>query len=306
MKRAIRCVAITLVFGLISLACHNDPELSPKDPFVPHDVVAHYTFEQSVDDVAGTFDPLPEDVIDISYVESHNDSAGTAASFNGTTSLAEISNADQFLSHNDFSIAFWINTSTDKKGHFVMGLAGPRGFHFEIDSSEWSSTTKYVKLTASYNGVDSVAREDQLWNGNGKTKDNGGWQGVNVNKEVSGGIGSYFANTWAHVVCVYNSADKVNTLYINGEKVKDFDFDQWPDWDVRRKVTGVIYDGNPAPGNKLALGFIQARENRIMKQPWAAYTDQFSNHFKGLLDDLWIFSSALSDIEAAQLYNSEK
>jgi len=143
-----------------------------------------------------------------------------------------------------------------------------------------------------------------LWNGNGKTKDNGGWQGVNVSKEAQ--VGSYFADKWAHVVCVYNSATKINTMFVNGEKVKEFDFNLWPDWDVRRKITGVIYNGNLAPGNKLALGFIQARENRKLIPSWANYADKGSNHFKGLLDDLWIFSAALTDTEAVQLYNSEK
>jgi hypothetical protein len=305
MKKILKLWSVAVIIFLIIGCQKEDPDApSAEDPFIPKNVLAHYTFENTTEDVTGSFDPSSQDVIDIAYVESHGDSSGTAASFNGITSLIEIPNGDQFLSHNDFSIAFWIHASTEKRGHFVMGLAGPHGFHFEIDSAAWSAPYKYVKLTSSYNGVDSTAREDQLWNGNGKTKDNGGWQGATVNKEAA--VASFFANKWAHVVCVYNSATKVNTMFVNGEKVKEFDFDLWPDWDVRKKITGVVYNGNPAPGNKLALGFIQARENRRLTPFWANYADQGSNHFKGQLDDLWIFSSALTDTEAIQLYNSEK
>ena len=74
---------------------------------------------------------------------------------------------------------------------------------------------------------------------------------------------------------------------------------------MRKKVVGVAYWGNPAPSNKLAIGFIQSRENPIMLQPWANYKDEFSNHFKGLLDDLWVFNIALTDVEVQQLYNTE-
>ncbi|HEY5826488.1 MAG TPA: LamG-like jellyroll fold domain-containing protein [Cyclobacteriaceae bacterium] len=305
MKKIVKLLSVgVIIFLIVRCQKEDSAEPSSEDPFIPQNVLAHYTFENTTDDVTGSFDPVADDVIDISYVESHGDSSGTAASFNGQTSLIEIPNGNQFLAHNDFSIAFWIRASSEKRGHFVMGLAGPYGFHFEIDSAAWSAPYKYVKLTSSYNGVDSTAREDQLWNGNGKTKDNGGWQGVNVNKEEE--IGPYFADKWAHVVCIYNSATRVNTMFVNGEKVKEFDFNLWPDWDVRKKITGVIYNGNPVPGNKLALGFIQARESRRLIPFWANYADTGSNHFKGLLDDLWIFSTALTDMEARQLYNSEK
>ena len=307
MKR-IKWICSLTVLALLGMStgCKEKSGPDPNAPFNPVGVLAHYTFENTTDDISGNFDPAPSDVIDITYEDSHAVTAGKAAAFNGSTSLIEISNGEQFLTNGDFSMSFWIKSSGERKGHFVLGLAGKFGFHFEIDTLQWYNLRKKVQFTAAYDGVDSTTREDDIWNGNGKTKDNGGWQGTLVNKDVSGtGIAPYFKDTWVHVVCTYNSAKKIHTMYVNSEKVKQFDFHLWPAGNVRRKVIGVKYGGNPTPGNKLALGFIQARGNRIMTQSWANYTDEFSNHFKGLMDDVWIFSVALSDVEVAQLHNTE-
>jgi hypothetical protein len=305
--RSFQSLTLLVAFAMLAASCARDPQPSAEDPFVPRDVMAHYKFEGDASDDNATFNPLPEDVIDMTYGDSHNSAAGKAANFNGSTSLIEIANCEQLLTHKDFSIAFWIRANSQRQGHFVMGLAGPKGFHFEIDSNVWTAPTKYVKLVQVYDAVDSLVHEDQIWDGNGSTKKNGGWQGVNVNKKTEGNIAPYFADAWAHVVVTYNSKTRVNAMFVNGEKVKETDFDLWPSWDARRNIVGVAYDGQPAPADKLALGFIQSRQSNVLKnKPWANYKDQYSNHFWGQMDDLWIFARALTDIEAMQLYNSEK
>lgn len=274
--------------------------------FAPTGVLAHYTFEDSPEDVADGYDPTAGDVVDITYVESRSDAAGKAASFNGTTSLIEIPNADEFMSHGDFAISFWVKpTFTEGKGQFVMGLAAWKGFQFEIPG-DWS----WVKFAMQYDQGDGTTDSEDSWfNGSGETKDNGGWQGWTFHKDVtaSGGVGeTYFKDKWAHVVMSFNSATKVNTLYINGEKVKEHDFNLWPDDAKKKNVVGVAYAGNAAPANELALGFIQARDNRTITDGWADYANVDNNHFKGLLDDLRIFSVPLTQTEVTLMYNSEK
>src|SRR3954464_11096982 len=106
MKKIVQLSSIVAIAFLMVECEENDS--SEENSFVPHDVLAHYTFENTTEDVVGSFDPSKEDVIDVSFVESHSDSSGTAASFNGHTSLVEIPNGDQFISHNNFSIAFWL------------------------------------------------------------------------------------------------------------------------------------------------------------------------------------------------------
>ena len=124
---------------------------------------------------------------------------------------------------------------------------------------------------------------------------------------ASGGVGdTYFKDKWANVVVTYDSETKINTMYINGEKVKQHDFNLWPNDAKKKNIVGVKYAGNPTPGNKLALGFVQARENKIITDSWADYSVLENGHFKGLLDDVRIFSVPVTDTEVQLMYNSEK
>jgi hypothetical protein len=276
--------------------------------FAPAGVIAHFTFEDNANDVVGSFDPAATDVIALTFETSRNAAAGKAGSFNGTTTLVEIPNGNQLMASNSFSVAFWVKASTTKKSHFVFGLGGSKGFQFEIDGAEWTALNKAVKLATQYGLANGTTDgEDTWWNGDGKTKDNGGWQGSTFNKDLSSvGLGSLFGDKWAHVVCSFNASTKVGSMYVNGEKAREFDFNLWPADAPKKNVTGVKYAGNAAPGNKLALGFIQARENRILLDTWADYSNPDNNHFKGALDDLRIFSVPLSPSEVTLMYNSEK
>lgn len=272
--------------------------------FSPAGALAHWTFEDTPEDIIGDFDPAEGGIIDVTYQPSRNENAGKAASFNGTTTLIEIPNGDQLMANKDFALSFWVNANSTKAGQFVMGLAGWYGFQFEI-GGDWTS----VKLAAQYDMGDGTTNAEDLWyNGSGETKDNGGWQGSTFNKDVtaSGGVGeTYFKDKWAHVVCMYNSTSKVGTMYINGEKVREFDFNLWPEGDKKKNTVGVKYAGNPA-GNVLAFGFIQARENKTITDDWADYANPANNHFMGLLDDVRIFGKPLSETEIQLMYNSEK
>jgi len=275
--------------------------------FAPSGVVAHYTFENNADDVIGSYDPTATDVVAIEYVASRKVGAGTAASFNGTTSIIEIPNADEFLDNKDFTLSFWVKASSTKNGQFVLGLGAWKGFQFEI-AGDWA----WVKLASQYDQGDGTTdSEDAFYNGNGQTKDTtpAGWLGWTVNKDVtaSGGVGeTYFKDKWANVVVTYNATTKVNTMYINGERVKEHDFNLWATGEKKKGIVGVKYAGDPA-GNKLALGFIQARENRIITDDWANYAHvDAKNHFKGELDDVRIFSVPVTATEVTLMYNSEK
>jgi hypothetical protein len=96
-------------------------------------------------------------------------------------------------------------------------------------------------------------------------------------------------------------------LYLNGEKVNQFDFNLWPSDNIKRTTTGLKFAGNlTSGGNKLALGFIQGSMNRIIQDTWADPADIYSNHFKGLMDDVRIFKVVLTSEEVAILYAAEK
>jgi hypothetical protein len=275
--------------------------------FAPSGAIAYFTFENNANDVVGDFDPAAADVVDITYVASHNTAAGQAASFNGSTSLVEIPSGDQLMNTHDFTLSFWVKTnSADKEnGHFVMGLAGWFGFQFEIFGAYDG-----CKLAAQYDLGDGTSASEDLWfNGGstGTTKDNGGWQGWTFCKDLtgSGGVEGLLKDKWAHVVCVYNSASKIGTMYINGEMMKSQDFNLWPDGDAKKGVVGLKYNGD-ASGNQLALGFIQGSDNRTISDSWADPADPANNHFKGALDDIIVYHKVVTDAEILLMYNSGK
>lgn len=274
--------------------------------FSPAGVVAHFTFEDNTNDVIGSYDPTANDAVDVSYVASRKTAAGKAASFNGTTTIIEVPNASDFMSYGDFAISFWVKADGTKNGQFVFGLGAWKGFQFEI-AGDWA----WVKLATQYDQGDGTTDSEDSWfPGNGQTKDNGGWQGWTFHKDVtaSGGVGdTYFKDKWANVVITYDAATKINTMYINGEKVKEHDFNLWPNDAKKKNIVGVKYAGNEAPGDELAFGFIQGRENRIITDTWADYaSEDAGNHFKGLLDDFRVFDHPLTATEVLLMYNSEK
>ncbi len=268
--------------------------------FAPSGQAAYWPMEDNGNDVIGTFNATASNM---TFAAGRNAASGKAASFNGTTSIMEAPNADSFLDSKDFTISFWVKADGTKNGQFVLGLAAWKGFQFEI-AGDWA----WVKLASQYDlGNGTKDSEDNFWAGNGETKDNGGWKGWTFNKDVSaaGGVGAIFKDKWTHVICTYQASTKLATMYVNGEKVKQHDFNLFTG-ETKATVVGVTYAGNPAPGNKLAFGFIQGAENRAITDTWANPADPANNHFKGLLDDVRVFKKALTANEVTLIYNSEK
>jgi len=280
--------------------------------FIPKGAVAYWPFEDSAEDVVGDYDPPASGVVAISYTAGRNDAAGKAATFDGDVSIIEVPNGDQLMNTADFSLSFWVKTNSDghvnangdPTGYFVMGLAAFYGFQFEI-SADHSS----CKLAASYDLGDGTGASEDLWfNGEGQTRDNGGWQGWDFCQDLrnSGGVASLLQDKWAHVVCVYNATDKAGILYINGEKMKSQNFNLWPEGEAKQGVVGLLYRGTePETYPELAFGFIQSRAGSMWDaEPWGGYDFPTSNHFKGQLDDIAIYHKVLTDTEIQLMYNS--
>lgn len=283
-----------------------------KGTFAPTGAVAHWSFEGNATDESGVYNA--SSVVAISYNDSRNANAGKAATFDGDASIIEIPHGDDLMNTNDFTLAFWVKTNStghvnadgNPAGHFVIGLGAFKGFQFEIPADY-----KWCKLAASYDLGDGNTGAEDLWfPGDGKTYANGGWQGWDFCKDLtaSGGVEGLLKDKWAHIVCTYNSATRQGTMYINGEKMKSFDFDLWPDGDAKRNVTGLKYGGvAPEVFNTLAFGFIQSRNGQLWDtEPWGGYDFPTSNHFKGQLDDVRIYHKTLSGDEILLMYNSEK
>jgi hypothetical protein len=269
--------------------------------FVPSGQVAYWNFENNADDQTGTFNPMTDGVIDITYADSYKSSMGKAAVFNGTTSLIRIPNGDMLDDTHDFSLSFWVKADSTKHGQFVMGLSGWFGFQFEI-AGDYNS----CKLAAQYEFADGTSNSEDLWY-NGEPLDPTSWQGWTFSKDLTnaGGVKFLLANKWANIVCVYNSATKVGTMYINGDKMKSQDFNLWPTTDPKSTTVGLKFNGN-AGNNNFVFGFIQDFTDPTIGDSWADYNDPANNHFKGMLDDVSIYHRVLSENEISLIYNSSK
>ncbi len=301
-----------------------DRSFTTEGSFVPTGQVAYWNFEDNANDVVGTYDPAPSDIVAITYADGRKAGAGKAAEFNGDNSIIEIPNGPQLMNTTDFTLSFWVKTNStshvdagdpndsnpnkprNPAGHFVMGLGASKGFQFEIDGGYNS-----CKLAVQYDlGNGSTGSEDLWFPGDGKDRTKGGWQGWDFVKDLTGtgGVPALLKDKWAHIVATYNAASKKGVMYINGEKVKSQDFNLWPAADVKRSVTGLKYGGTaPEVGNKLAFGFIYDRTSQLFSaEPWGNYALPTSNHFKGQLDDIRIFHAALTEQEARLVYDSEK
>lgn len=267
--------------------------------FAPAGAVAHFTFEDNANDIIGPWDPIAADIIDITYTASRKAAAGKAATFNGTTSLIEIPNGDLLMNANSFSIAFWVKTNSTGKtnGHFVMGLAGWNGIQYEIFGGYDGS-----KFAIQYQHPTGTVSEDMWFPALADL----GWKGWTYAKSLTAAeMMAKLKDNWLHVVYTYNAPTKVGTLYFDGVKMKSFDFNLWDATDNKSKITGLKYAGN-AQGNKWALGFIQARNNRTITDDWADYSNPANNHFKGQLDDIRVWHKAIKENEILLMYNSEK
>ena len=269
--------------------------------FASSGAIAQFNFEDNANDQIGSYDPVPADIIDITYTSSRNAAAGKAATFNGTTSLIEIPNGNTLMNSTDFSIAFWVKTNSDGKtgGHFVMGCAGWYGFQYELYGGYDGG-----KFAFRYELADLSTASEDMWF---PSLADLGWQGWTFAKSLTvDQMMALLKDNWLNVAFTYNASSKVATLYYNGEKMKSFDFNNWPTGDAKKGVIGLKYDGTTL-GNKLALGFIQGRDNRAISDTWADYASvDANNHFKGQLDDIRIWHKTLSGNEILLMYNSEK
>ena len=284
----------------------TDRYFTTSGSFVPAGEVAYWNFENNTIDQIGGLTATAE--IDLLYANSYNPLEGKAASFNGTTTLVEFPAADPLMNSPDFAISCWVNTSSvnhEGRNHWIFGMGAYHGFDFEINAEyEW------CKFVSSYELSDgTTASKDLSFAADGKTKDNGGWQGWTYCKDLSatGGLASLLKDQWAHIACTYNSATREGKMYINGELMFAQDFDLWPASDPIVSSVGLQYGGLPPDVvNDFALGFNQSRAGTLWdEETWGGYDFSTAYHFAGLLDNLHIFHEVITADDVFMLFNAE-
>ncbi len=281
--------------------------------FSPAGMIANWTFEETAEDIVGNFDPAASAVVDITYVDSRNAAAGKAASFNGNTSIIEIPGADALINTSDFTISFWMKTNSEghvnadgaPTGHFVMGLGAFFGLQFEV-FGDYSGAKFAIQYEFANN---ETGAEDMWFPVEAQDNTNGGWQGWDFAKSISQEqMEGYLKDSWTQVTYTYEGSTKRGSLYYDGELMKTFDFNLWPDDAAKKTTVGMIYAGTePDVVNELAFGFIHSRAGTMWDDtPWGGYDNATANHFKGELDDIKFYHKVLTATEIQLMYDSEE
>ncbi|MEQ8476064.1 MAG: Ig-like domain-containing protein [Fulvivirga sp.] len=307
--------ALTAADGGVLVGATRTFKTDGRQPVVPPseaDQMAYWKFDGDATDDAGSYDANAE--VSIEYQTDRFGAVGSAAYFNGNTSIIEVPNASSLMTDaSSFTVSFWVKTNTeghvnendDPTGMFVFGLGAFFGIQYEIFGGYDGS-----KFAISYTTEDETAVSEDMWFPNGATDNTtGGWQGWDFAQNLSAQqMQDIIKDKWYHAIYTYDAAEKKGSLYFNGDLMKSFDFDLWPDGDIKQTVTGVTYRGaEPDVVDDLAFGFVQSRAGTMWDaEPWGGYDIPTSQHFKGWLDDFRIFKAAFSAADAADLYAAEK
>ena len=95
-------------------------------------------------------------------------------------------------------------------------------------------------------------------------------------------------------------------MYINGQEMKAQDFTLYPTDHPMYNATGLKYSSSHPANNTLVFGFIQDNVDPFLSGITYDYTNPAANHFQGLLDDVAIYHSVLTQALITLMYNSGK
>ena len=270
--------------------------------FAPRGLIAYWNFNDNTDDQIGDWDPLPSNVIDITYATGRSAAAGKAAVFNGTSSIIEAPRGDLLISDN-FTFSYWVKLDTTG-GKFQFDVIGAGSFYGFASQIYPSFYINNVINLENADGTSIFAGFTAPCNGSDKTKaGNETFQWLSYDKDLTGqgGLPAVFGNKWANLINVYNGTTRINRLYLNGVLVNEQDYtvaqSTYPTT-IGTKYTGAVDGG----GNNLAIGFTQDRNS--LSITW--YLPSEGNRFKGQMDDVRFFNKDLSESEVRLMYASEK
>jgi hypothetical protein len=274
------------------------------------DMVAYWNFDGDANDKVGSNNPSAE--IAITYNEDRHGQPSSAAYFDGNTSIIEVPNGSSIINSSDFTVSFWVKTNSsghvdaggNPAGMFVFGLGAFMGIQYEIYGGYDGS-----KFAIGYENETGTTFSEDMWFPSEATDNsNGGWQGWTYAKSIGASeMQGIIKDKWYQVIYSFDGTTRIGSLYFNGELMKSFDFNLWPDGDDKQTTSAVKYRGaEPDVKDELAFGFVHSRGGTMWdSEPWGGYDFTTANHFKGWLDDFRIFHAAYSAEDAAALYNDE-
>lgn len=232
----------------------------------------------------------------------------TATAFSAVKHVATFKGGNTIILGADASAApTWV---TGVKGGKAVHLTG--GAHLEVP---YTNAFLPVNLTISV-----WVKPDELYENNYIVSQNF-WQGYKLQtqgggkpfftyKKVDGGIidadnetdNSIKPLLWNHIVVSVNGTTKEEKIYVNGTLTKT--------WTEATKGIGPLIQTLTAPGPQPFLIGCVATDDELANDVgvgWMGWTTAANfGYFKGTIDELKIYNTALTDGQVSKLYNDEK
>lgn len=269
--------AVTITFTTAGIGLGTAPQSGSQVLYLP--------LNGSIEDITGNATSSFER---IAYTADRFGATDGAANFRGaatagTGDIVELT-GNQFV-NSSTSISVWMKIDpadyATTKNKPMMGVAAQRGYFFEV--GDGPTGPNWFKMATNHK-VDP----DPKSYGMGPA-----WSTANVE--------GLFDNNWHHVVMTFDALSYTKVMYLDGAKLQEWILqDATSGWNMK----DIMLD-NVTPGvdGKLCLGYFSSRAHTATD--FANYSTA-SNTFKGAMDDIRIWSKALTSTEVANLYNSEK
>ncbi|WP_188464537.1 Ig-like domain-containing protein [Marivirga lumbricoides] len=266
--------------------------------------VGYWKFDGNTEAAVGEFNTVFEQ---ITYATDRFGFQNGAAKFNGASApgngdIVEIE-SDPSLITDSRTISVWFKVDGEDykaigSSKFMMGMAAEKGFFFELGDSEvaWIKLATNHKLDPDPNNLKYAVNWSDP-NGSGAI-------GGQISFNYEGSISALIADdNWHQLILAFDAVTSVKTIYLDGNKLMELDIDSETEEYFLKGM--AINDSNVEDiiDTNLTFGFAGSRANGATD--WANYKTA-QNTYKGLMDDVRIFGSALTAQEVQTLYNAER
>lgn len=266
--------------------------------------VGYWKFDGTAEAAVGELNTVFEQ---ITYTTDRFGFQNGAAKFSGATApgngdIVEIE-SDPSLITDSRTISVWFKVDGEDYAagagsKFMMGMAVERGFFFELGDSE----VAWMKLATNHTVDPDPNNHNYAVNWSDPNGD--GSEGGQVLFDYEGSISDLVADgDWHQLILTFDAATSLKTIYLDGAKLMELDIDSDTEEYYLKGMS--INDSNVEEviDTNLTFGFSGSRANGATD--WAKY-ETAQNTYKGLMDDVRIFSSALTAQEVQTLYNAER
>lgn len=283
-----------LVAGASLMAsCKKDetPSLPPiggynsSNDIATSNLVAHWPFDGSNNErISGTGSSSAVNASFTTGASGQRQALNLTSGYVAYPTLNALNNSNALAS---FTMSVWVNVKNTKGG-----TGAPSSFLTLARANEWAGSVNLLAET----GQKAIASDTLLVKGIlvHKAADGNASFQDNINSVDKGGDQAFKgAGKWSHLVLVYDASTSKITIYGNGKKINN------PDYENRAYNGSPLGNLNLYPVTRIIMG---AWGTNL---PGGGTADSWQQPMTGQLDEVRIYSKALSSGDINSLYQLE-